>query len=62
MTVRLSANIGGDDGAGGGNSGTGCSSVHNDEDDVNEDCALWDENNNNFYMIPFGTSSGYKPP
>jgi hypothetical protein len=40
---------------------SGCSDGY-DENHYNEDWALWDENNHDFYMIPFRASSGYKPP
>lgn len=44
-----------------GNDVGGCGS-RNDTDDDNEYWALWDENNNDFYMISFLASSHYKPP
>jgi hypothetical protein len=34
----------------------------NDEDDTNDDWAVWEENDHDFYKIPFRASSGYKPP
>jgi hypothetical protein len=46
------ANVGG---------GGGCSGGYKDEDDDNEDWALWDENDHDFYMI-FLASSGHEPP
>jgi hypothetical protein len=54
-------NVGGDNG-GNNDDGGGCSDGYNNEDNNNEDWALWDENNHEFCMIPFHTSSGYKPP
>jgi hypothetical protein len=41
--------------------GDGSSGVYNKDDD-NDDCALWDGNNHDFYMITPHASSGYKPP
>jgi hypothetical protein len=35
---------------------------YDDEDKNNEDWAFQDENDHNFYMIPFCASSTYKPP
>jgi hypothetical protein len=43
---QVGANVGGDDG---GNDG-GCGD-YDDEDDDNEEWALWYENNHDFYMI-----------
>jgi hypothetical protein len=40
----------------------GCNGGYNDEGHDNGDWAHWDENNHEFYMIPFCASSGYKPP
>lgn len=37
--------------------GGGCSSGYDDKDD-NEQWALWDKNNHDFYMIRFWASSG----
>jgi hypothetical protein len=58
-------NVGGDDG--GHDDGGGCSNGYNNEDNnnednSNEDWALWAENNHEFCIISFHTSSGYKPP
>jgi hypothetical protein len=54
---QVSENIGGNDDDGGGG---GCG--YNNKDDNNEDWALWDKKNQDFYMIPFHASAGYKPP
>jgi hypothetical protein len=60
---QVSGNVGDDDGGNDSGDGEGCSSGgYNDEDIDNEDWVLWDENNNNFYTIPFRASSDYKPP
>jgi hypothetical protein len=59
---QVSANVGGDDGGNNRGDGGSCSGGYNDEDDDNEDWALWDENSNDFYTIPFHASSDYKPP
>jgi hypothetical protein len=48
---QASVNVGGDDGGGGGN-----------KDNDNEDLALWDENDHDFYMTTFCAAPGYKPP
>lgn len=57
VIMMASANVGADNG---GNDGPG--GGYDDEDDDNEDWALWDENDHDFYMMPFCASSGYKPP
>jgi hypothetical protein len=43
------------DGGGGGND-------NDEDDDTTDDWAVWDENDHDFYKIPFRASSGYKPP
>jgi hypothetical protein len=56
---QVSANVGVGDS--GNDDGGGCSGGYNDKGD-NKNWALWDNNNHDFYMIPFHASSGYKPP
>jgi hypothetical protein len=56
---QASANVGGDNGGDGDDGGNG---DYNGEDGGNEDWALSDENDNDFYNIPFCASSGYKLP
>jgi hypothetical protein len=53
---QATANDSGNDGRGGG-----CSSGYNEKDDANEYWALWEENDHDFYVIPFCGSSGYNP-
>jgi hypothetical protein len=57
---EASTNVDGCDGGSDGASG-GCSCGYNDEDDDNENWALWEENNHYFYMMPLCASYGYKP-
>jgi hypothetical protein len=42
-----------------GVSGCGGGGGYNDEDHDNEDWDLWDENNHDFYMIPFCASPAF---
>jgi hypothetical protein len=62
ILMMASANVGCDDGGNDDGAGGSCSGGYDDKDDDNEDWALWDENDDHFYMIPFRASSGYKPP
>jgi hypothetical protein len=50
-SCKVSGNVGGDVGGNG---------RYNDEGDDNEYWALWDENNHDFYMMPYCASSDYK--
>jgi hypothetical protein len=58
----LNCIIVGSDNCGNDGVGGGCSGGYDDEDDDNGERALWDKNDYDFYVIPFGASSGYKPP
>jgi hypothetical protein len=62
VIMMASANASGDDSGNDGGAGGSCSGGYDDKDDDNEDWDLWDENDHDFYMIPFHASSGYKPP
>jgi hypothetical protein len=60
---QVNANVGGDDSAiTDDGCGGVCSGGYKDENNDNEDSALWDESDHELYSIPFCASFVYKPP
>lgn len=57
---QVSANVGSGDRR--NDDAGGCSGDCSDKGVDGEDCALWYENNHDFYMVTFRTASGYKAP